>query len=209
MTHHEIALPSVIRPGSGRVAQLATGLVLYGVSIALMLAGGLGVDSWDVLHQGLSERTGIPFGWLVNAVGLAVLAVWIPLRQKPGVGTVANALVVGFVADAALAVLPQPSFFPWQLLMLLAGISMNGLATGLYIGAGLGPGPRDGLMTGLASRTGQSIRLVRTLIEVMVLGAGWGLGGPVGLGTLLYAISIGPISQVAIQLFAIPETAHE
>ena len=209
MTHHEIALPSVIRPGSGRVAQLGTGLVLYGVSIALMLAGGLGVDSWDVLHQGLSERTGIPFGWLVNTVGLAVLAAWIPLRQRPGVGTVANALVVGFVADAALAVLPQPSFFPWQLLMLLAGIAMNGLATGLYIGAGLGPGPRDGLMTGLASRTGQSIRLVRTLIELMVLGAGWGLGGPVGLGTLLYAISIGPISQVAIQLFAIPETAHE
>jgi len=198
-----------MRPGAGRVAQLGTGLVLYGISIALMLSGGLGVDSWDVLHQGLAQRTGISVGLLINAVSLVVLVAWIPLRQRPGVGTVANALMVGVVADAALAVVPQPSSFPWQLLMLLAGIAMNGLATGLYIGAGLGPGPRDGLMTGLAARTGLSIRLVRTLIELMVLGAGWGLGGPIGLGTLLYAISIGPISQVTIQLFAIPETAHE
>ena len=157
------------------------------------------------MHQGLSQRTGISFGWVVNGVSLLVLLAWIPLRQRPGLGTVANALVVGLVADAALAVLPQPEPLPWQLLMLATGIITNGIATGLYIGAGLGPGPRDGLMTGLAARTGRSIRLVRTLIELSVLAAGWLLGGPVGLGTLLYAVSIGPIVQISINRFSQPE----
>lgn len=189
---------------SRRVAQLGAGLVLYGVSIAAMLSAGLGVDSWDVLHQGLSERTGISFGWVVNGVSVLVLLAWIPLRQRPGAGTVANALVVGLVADLALTVLPRPEPLPWQLLMLAAGIIANGMATGLYIGAGLGPGPRDGLMTGLAARTGRSIRLVRTLIELSVLSAGWLLGGPVGLGTLLYALSIGPIAQLSIARFSEP-----
>lgn len=188
-----------------RVTQLGAGLVLYGISIATMLSAGLGVDSWDVFHQGLSQRTGVSFGWVVNGVSVLVLLAWIPLRQRPGPGTVANALVVGLVADAALTVLPRPEPLPWQLLMLVAGIIANGIATGLYIGAGLGPGPRDGLMTGLAARTGRSIRLVRTLIELSVLAAGWLLGGPVGLGTLLYAVSIGPIAQVSIARFAQPE----
>lgn len=188
-----------------RVTQLGAGLVLYGISIATMLSAGLGVDSWDVFHQGLSQRTGVSFGWVVNGVSVLVLLAWIPLRQRPGPGTVANALVVGLVADAALAVLPRPEPLAWQLLMLVAGIIANGIATGLYIGAGLGPGPRDGLMTGLAARTGRSIRLVRTLIELSVLAAGWLLGGPVGLGTLLYAVSIGPIAQVSIARFAQPE----
>jgi uncharacterized membrane protein YczE len=189
---------------SRRVAQLGAGLVLYGVSIAAMLSAGLGVDSWDVLHQGLSERTGISFGWVVNGVSVLVLLAWIPLRQRPGPGTVANALVVGLVADLALTVLSRPEPLPWQLLMLAAGIIANGMATGLYIGAGLGPGPRDGLMTGLAARTGRSIRLVRTLIELSVLSAGWLLGGPVGLGTVLYAVSIGPIAQFSIGRFSQP-----
>lgn len=207
MMCHATVFSCLARPRSGRLIQLGIGLVLYGMSIALMLAAGLGVDSWDVLHQGLAERTGISFGWVVNGVSLAVLVAWIPLRQRPGVGTVANALMVGVVADFALAALPQPVFFPWQLLMLLAGIGLNGLATGLYIGAGLGPGPRDGLMTGLSASTGRSIRLVRTLIEVIVLAAGWVLGGPIGLGTLLYALLIGPTSQIAIARFSIPEVA--
>lgn len=185
-----------------RVTQLGAGLVLYGVSIAAMLTAGLGVDSWDVFHQGLSQRTGVPFGWVVNGVSVLVLLAWIPLRQRPGPGTVANALVVGLVADAALSVLPRPEQLPLQLLMLAAGIVANGIATGLYIGAGLGPGPRDGLMTGLAARTGRSIRLVRTLIELSVLVAGWLLGGPVGLGTVLYAVSIGPIAQFSIARFS-------
>lgn len=185
-----------------RGTQLGFGLVLFGISIAAMLSAGLGVDSWDVFHQGLSQRTGISFGWVVNGVSVLVLLAWIPLRQRPGAGTVANALVVGLVADAALNVLPRPEPLPWQLLMLTAGIIANGVATGLYIGAGLGPGPRDGLMTGLAARTGRSIRLVRTLIELSVLAAGWLLGGPVGVGTLLYAVSIGPIAQISISWFS-------
>lgn len=205
MTYHETLSPRVTWPRPRRLSQLAVGLTLYGVSIALMLAADLGVDSWDVLHQGLAEKTGVSFGWLVNGVSLVVLAAWIPLRQRPGVGTVANALVVGLVADATLTILPAGRNLAGQLVMLGAGIVINGIATGVYIGAGLGPGPRDGLMTGLAARTGHSIRLVRTVIEMSVLLAGWILGGPVGVGTLLYAISIGPISQFAISRFSIAE----
>lgn len=202
MTHPEIVAPGRQLLGIGRLPQLVLGLLLYGVSIALMLSAGLGVDSWDVFHQGLAGHLGLTFGWVVNGVSLVVLAGWIPLRQRPGVGTVANAIVVGLVADAALAVLPQPRWLPWQLTLLALGIGVNGLATGLYIGAGLGPGPRDGLMTGLAARTGRSIRSMRTVIELVVLSAGWALGGPVGMGTLLYALSIGPLSQVAIARFS-------
>lgn len=192
-------------PGVRRLTQLGLGLVLYGVSIALMLSAGLGVDSWDVFHQGLAGHVDLSFGWVVNGVSLVVLMGWIPLRQRPGLGTVTNALVVGMVADAALAVVPHPRWLPWQLLLLLVGIGVNGLATGLYIGAGLGPGPRDGLMTGLSTRTGASIRLVRTVIELVVLAAGWALGGPLGFGTILYAVAIGPLSQIAIGRFATAE----
>jgi uncharacterized membrane protein YczE len=202
MMCHETAPARSTWTARRRVTQLGFGLVLFGISIAAMLSAGLGVDSWDVFHQGISQRTGISFGWVVNGVSVLVLLAWIPLRQRPGAGTVANALVVGLVADAALNVLPRPEPLPWQLLMLTAGIIANGVATGLYIGAGLGPGPRDGLMTGLAARTGRSIRLVRTLIELSVLAAGWLLGGPVGVGTLLYAVSIGPIAQISISWFS-------
>jgi len=182
-----------------RLVRLGAGLVLYGISIAVMLRAGLGVDSWDVLHQGLARATGVGFGWVVVAVSVLVLLIWIPLRQRPGVGTLANAVVVGLVADLALKLLAPARGIAAQLLVLSAGIVANGVATGLYIGAGLGPGPRDGLMTGLAARTRHSIRSVRTLIELSVLAVGWALGGQVGLGTLLYAGSIGPLSQYFIQ----------
>jgi uncharacterized membrane protein YczE len=187
-------------PISGaRLGRLAAGLVLYGISIALMLRAGLGVDSWDVLHQGLALATGVPFGRVVIAVSVMVLVLWVPLRQRPGVGTLANAVVVGLVADSALGVLNPARGIGAQLLVLSVGIVANGVATGLYIGAGLGPGPRDGLMTGLAARTRRSIRSVRTLIEISVLAVGWAFGGQVGLGTLLYAGVIGPLSQYFIQ----------
>lgn len=186
-----------------RVRRLAAGLVLYGVSIALMLKAGLGVDSWDVFHQGIAESVGITLGWVINGVSLAVLVLWLPLRQRLGTGTVANALVVGIVADLALSVLTPPELLLGRAAMLTTGIVLNGAATGLYIGAGLGPGPRDGLMTGLAAKTGRSLRLVRTGIELAVLLAGWILGGPVGIGTLLYAISIGPLVQFFLPRFAV------
>lgn len=187
-------LPSIMQ----RLARLGSGLILYGISIALLVRAGLGVDSWDVLHQGLARSTGLPFGWTVTGVSVLVLLLWVPLRQRPGLGTLANALVVGFVADLALDVLEPARGLAAQLVVLGLGILVNGVATGLYIGAGLGPGPRDGLMTGLAAHTGRSIRLVRTFIEVTVLAAGWMLGGQVGLGTVLYAGSIGPLSQYFI-----------
>ena len=180
-----------------RLVNLYAGLVLFGVSMALMLVSGLGLGPWDVLHQGLGERTGLPIGWIVAGVGALVLLLWVPLRQRPGLGTVSNVVVVGLAVDASLAVLPQPRHLVARLAFLVVGVVANGAATGLYIGAGLGPGPRDGLMTGLAGR-GHSVRLVRTVIELSVLAVGWLLGGTVGLGTVLYAVGIGPLAQYFI-----------
>ena len=177
--------------------------MLFGASIALMLAGGLGLAPWDVLHQGLSERSGLRVGWVVIAVGAAVLLLWIPLRQRPGVGTVSNVVVVGLAVDATLALLPAPDTLSGRVAYLLAGVVANGAATGLYIGARLGPGPRDGLMTGLAER-GWSLRLARTAIELSVLATGWLLGGSVGVGTLLYAVSIGPLAHFFIPRLTVP-----
>lgn len=184
-----------------RVFNLGVGLVLFGVSIGLMLSAGLGVPAWDVLHQGLALRSGMTFGWTVVGVSIAALVIWIPLRQRPGVGTLANAIVVGMSADLTLLILPPVGEPAAQAALLVVGVFTNGVATGLYIGAGLGPGPRDGLMTGLAERTSRSMRLVRTLIEVTVLALGWALGGPVGVGTVLYAFAIGPLSQQFIATF--------
>ncbi len=175
-----------------RLLNLYSGLVLFGLSIALMVHSGLGLNPWDVFHQGLAERTGWRFGLVVIGVSAIVLLLWIPLRERPGVGTVSNVIVIGLAVDGALAVLPEPDQPAVRAGFLVAGIVLNGLATGLYIGAGLGPGPRDGLMTGLARR-GHSIRVVRTSIELFVLAAGWLLGGTVGIGTVLYAVSIGPL----------------
>jgi uncharacterized membrane protein YczE len=180
-----------------RLAQLIVGLVLYGASDALLVLGGLGLDPWDVLHQGLARRTGIPIGTWTIIVGAAVLLMWIPLRQRPGVGTACNVVVIGTVIDLVLALVPAPHALPLRWASLLVGVALNGVATACYIGAGLGPGPRDGLMTGIARR-GHSLRLVRTSIELSVLAAGWLLGGTVGIGTVLYAVSIGPLVHLLL-----------
>jgi len=180
-----------------RLVQLMAGLVLYGVSDALLVLGGLGLDPWDVLHQGLARRTGIPIGTWTIIAGAAVLLLWIPLRQRPGVGTASNVIVIGTVIDLVLAVVPAPHALPLRGASLLAGVALNGVATACYIGAGLGPGPRDGLMTGIARR-GHSLRVVRTSIELSVLAAGWLLGGTVGIGTVLYAVSIGPLVHLLL-----------
>lgn len=178
-----------------RVLQLMAGLTLYGVSMAMMIRSTLGVDPWDVFHAGVASRVPLTFGQVTIVTGALVLLLWWPLRQWPGLGTIANVFVIGLAADAGLALISAPAGLPAQLVLLVVGIVLNGVAGGLYIGSQLGPGPRDGLMTGLARRTGLSIRLVRTLLEVTVLVIGWTLGGPVGLGTVLYAVSIGPLVQ--------------
>lgn len=188
-----------------RLVRLALGLVLFGVSIAFMLAAGVGVDSWDVFHQGVALLTNMSFGLIAVATSVGVLVVWIPLRQRPGLGTVANAVVVGPVVDLTLRYVATPAQLHGQIAMLVFGVVLNGVATGLYIGAGLGPGPRDGLMTGLALRTGRSIGSVRTAIELLVLSVGWALGGPIGFGTILYAVSIGPLAQFFIARLTLEE----
>ncbi len=187
-----------------RLAQLYAGLVLYGASMALQIRAGLGLDPWDVLHQGVADRTGLSFGTVVILTGALVLLAWIPLRQRPGVGTVSNVVVIGVAVDATLAVLPPAGPAPVAVAMLLAGVGLNGVAGGAYIGAGLGPGPRDGLMTGLVRRTGRSVRVVRTTIEVTVLAAGAALGGTVGVGTLVYAFSIGPLVHALLPRLTVP-----
>ena len=185
-----------------RLFNLFAGLILFGVSIALMLSAELGVDPWDVLHQGVARQTGIPFGTVVILTSLLVLVLWIPLRQRPGFGTMANAVIVGLAAGATLAVLPDLDTLAPRFAFLAGGILLNGVATGLYIGARLGPGPRDGLMTGLAAR-GLPLGPARTAIEVGVLAIGWGLGGQVGIGTLVYAVLIGPLAQFFIAAFTV------
>jgi uncharacterized membrane protein YczE len=184
-----------------RLMQLLVGQVAYGASIALQVRARLGLDPWDVLHQGLARRTGLAIGTWTILVGAAVLLLWIPLRQRPGVGTVCNVVVIGLAVNAVLGVLRAPEAIGLRWVYLVSGIVLCGLATGAYIGAGLGPGPRDGLMVGLARR-GRSIRLVRTAIELSVLLAGFLLGGTIGVGTLLFALCIGPIAHVTIPLFA-------
>lgn len=187
-----------------RLLQLFAGLVLYGASLAFLLRAGLGLAPWDVLHQGIAERTGFTVGSMVIAVSFVVLLLWIPLRQRPGFGTLANAILVGVFLDLTMLVLDDVSTWFWRVTLLLAGVGLNALATALYIGAMLGPGPRDGLMTGLVRRTGRSVRLVRTSIEVGVLAVGWLLGGTVGIGTLLYAVGIGPIVHVLLPRLTVP-----
>lgn len=187
-----------------RVTQLLLGLVLYGISMAMMVRSGLGLDPWDVFHYGVAAGLPLSFGTVVILTGAVVLLLWVPLRQRPGLGTVANVVVIGLVTDAALAVLVEPASLPVRGGLLVGGVVLNALATGLYIGSQLGPGPRDGLMTGLVRRTGWSVRLVRTSIELSVVAVGWLLGGVVGVGTVVYAVSIGPLVQAVLPVVVVP-----
>jgi uncharacterized membrane protein YczE len=180
-----------------RLVRLYTGLAGFGISVALFVRARLGLDPWDVLHQGIARHLGIQIGWVVIAVSALVLLAWIPLRQRPGLGTISNLVLVGLVANVTLDVLPTAHGLVLRITLLTAAIALNAVATALYVGAGLGPGPRDGLMTGLAAR-GHSIRVVRTGIEVTVLAAGWLLGGSVGAGTLAYAVLIGPLVHILL-----------
>lgn len=186
-----------------RLVQLVVGLFFCGTSLALMIRSGLGVTPWDVLHVGMIRHVPLSFGTMTILVSAAVLLLWIPLRQRPGLGTIANAILIGVFADLALVVLPPIETLPVRVPLLVFAVVLNGAALALYIGAQLGPGPRDGLMMGLARVSGRSIRLVRTIIEVTVVVVGFALGGPVGLGTALYAISIGPLIQAMLPRFTV------
>nr|WP_222117308.1 hypothetical protein [Cellulomonas sp. SLBN-39] len=184
------------------------GLVLYAASIALVVRAGLGAMPWDVLTQGVVRQSGWSFGAVTVATSLVVVACWVPLRQRPGVGTLANIVVIGVLVDPFLALVGQlPETLPVvaRAALLVAGVAGNGLATALYVGASLGPGPRDGLMTGLVARTGWPVRLVRGGIEVAVVTVGWLLGGTVGVGTLVYALAIGPLVHVLLPRLTVPE----
>lgn len=190
-----------------RIAQLLSGLFLYGFAIAMMLRGALGASPWDVLSQGVVLRSGLGFGIVTIVIGGLVLLAWIPIRQKPGVGTVLNVLLIGPFIEVGLWMLPTPDTLLAQILLLAGGLAMLAIATGLYIGARFGPGPRDGLMTGIHRRTGLPIWVARTSIEVTVLAIGWLLGGTVGLGTLAFALLIGPMVGVTLPLFRVPQAA--
>jgi uncharacterized membrane protein YczE len=195
------------QPGR-RVALLLAGLALYGWSLALLVVADLGVSPWDVFHQGVARQLDVRLGLVLIATSFVVLLAWIPIRERPGIGTIANAVLVGVAVDIALRVLPDVEAWASRFAFLAAGVVLNGVATGMYIGAGLGPGPRDGLMTGIARR-GHSIRVVRTSLEVGVLSVGWLLGGTVGIGTVVYALAIGPLAHVFIPVFGRLTTPRE
>ena len=178
--------------------------MLFGVSMALLVRSRLGNMPWDVLHQGLVRQVGGTIGQWSIAVGALVLLLWIPLRERPGLGTLSNVVLVGASVDATLAVLPVAGPVPARVAFMAAGIVLNAIATALYVGAHLGPGPRDGLMTGFVRRTGASVRLVKTLIEVTVVLAGWAMGGTLGVGTAIFVLTIGPLVQVFLHRLAVP-----
>ena len=187
-----------------RIVQLLVGLFLYGLSIALMVRGAIGVAPWDVLTLGIQNQTSWEFGIITNLIGLVVLLFWIPIKQKPGIGTVLNVLLVGPSAQVGLWMLPETDDLLVRILLFAGGLALLSIATGLYIGARFGPGPRDGLMTGIHARTGWKIWIVRTAIEVVVLSIGWLLGGNVGLGTLAFALLIGPMVHRTIPFLMVP-----
>ncbi|MEV5509955.1 YczE/YyaS/YitT family protein [Streptomyces orinoci] len=190
-----------------RLVHLYAGLALFGFSVALQLRAALGLSSWDVFHQGVARRTGLSMGTVVILASLVVLLLWIPLRERPGAGTVSNVLLVGLGIDLTLRLLPEAQALAVRIPLLLTGIVLNGLATALYISARMGPGPRDGLMTGLCRRTGRPTRWVRTGIELVVLAVGWLLGGSLGVGTVLYALAIGPLIQLFQRMITVPGAA--
>ncbi|MFE6403837.1 membrane protein YczE [Streptomyces alboflavus] len=185
-----------------RLPQLLIGLALYGLSIGVMVRAGLGVSPWSVLNQGVERHTPLSFGTVSAVVGALVLLLWIPLRQRPRFGTGANVIVVAYASDLGLWLVPADLGLGTRIGLLVVGILANGLSVAVYVGARFGPGPRDGLMTGLAALTGRSIRFVRTLIEVAVLAVGWLLGGSVGVGTVLYALAMGPVTQYFLPRWA-------
>lgn len=187
-----------------RLGALFVGLTGFGISIAMLIRAGLGAMPWDVLQVAIAERTGFTVGTVIIVVSLLVLAAWIPLRQHPGIGTLANAVWVGIAADLALAVLHAPDALAVRIALLLGGIVLNAVSSALYIGAQLGPGPRDGLMTGVNRRWGLPIGRVRLGVEVTVIALGWLLGGPIGVGTVLYAVGIGPLVQRVLPFLTIP-----
>ncbi|MFT4298057.1 MAG: hypothetical protein QM597_00225 [Aeromicrobium sp.] len=184
----------------GRLLRLLVGLWLYGATMALLVEGGLGLSPWDVFHEGVATRVPLTFGQVVIVTGAVVMLLWIPLRQRPGLGTILNVIVTGVAVDVTLAWLPTPDDLGVRAAFLALGVVGNGLAGALYIGASLGTGPRDGLWEGLVWRTGGSIRIVRTALEVVILGIGFALGGTVGIGTLAYAVAIGPLVQFFLGL---------
>jgi uncharacterized membrane protein YczE len=187
-----------------RIIQLFVGLFAYGIAISLMVQAGIGVAPWDVLTQGISHQTGLEFGLLTNIIGLGVLLCWIPIRQRPGFGTLANVLLIGPSAQLGLWILPKQHLLGFQILFYVIGLVLLALATGLYIGARMGPGPRDGLMTGIHARTGWKLWIVRTAIEITVLLIGWALGGNFGPGTIAFALLIGPMVGFAIPRLRVP-----
>ena len=186
-----------------RLPQLFIGLFLYGVSLAMMVRGVLGLAPWDVLHSGFVRHVPMTLGQAVILFSFVVLVLWIPLREMPGLGTISNAVVVGLSADATLAVLSEPEALWGRIALMIGGVLLCGLASALYIGAQLGRGPRDGLMTGLSRRTGLSLRLVRTALEVAVVAIGLLLGGVLGIGTVVYALAIGPLTQLMLPWFTV------
>ncbi|WP_240969391.1 hypothetical protein [Streptomyces sp. HNM0575] len=187
-----------------RLVQLYAGLLLYGASIGLMVRSGLGLPPWDVLHQGLARLTGLSIGTVSIIAGALVLLLWLPMRQRPGLGTVSNVVLVGLAMDGTIWLAPAPQALALRIPLVAVAVVLNGVATGLYISARFGPGPRDGLMTGLHQVTGRSVRLVRTAIEAAVLVSGLLLGGTAGAGTVVYALAIGPLSQLFLRVFAVP-----
>ncbi|WP_443068881.1 membrane protein YczE [Streptomyces sp. NBC_01361] len=205
MTDHPAPPLTYVRFGERplrRLPQLFTGLALYGFSMAVMVRAALGLSPWSVLNEGLEKHTSLSFGTLTAVVGVSVLLLWIPLRQRPTFGTAANIVVIALSSDLGLALVPKGLGLPERVGLLLAGIFANALSIAVYVGARFGPGPRDGLMTGMSALTGRSIRMVRTFIEIAVLAAGWLLGGGVGLGTVLYALAVGPVTQFFLPWFA-------
>ena len=186
-----------------RLVQLYVSLVVYGVSMAMMIRSGLGNMPWDVLHQGLAERLGLPFGVVIVIVSALVLLAWWPLHERPGLGTISNVAVISVVIDPALAIIPETGDLAARVALAVTGVVLNGAATAAYIGVHFGPGPRDGLMTGLVRVTGASVRLVRTAIEVSVVVTGFLLGGTLGAITVLYALAIGPLTQLFLPLLSV------
>lgn len=205
MCHSDRVPPNPVRRAR-RWTQLTLGLALFGLSIAMMVRAKLGLPPWDVLHQGVASRTPLSFGTVVVAFSLLVMLGWIPLRQRPGPGTLANAIAVGLVADGGLWLIPEVNHIAPRIALMIGGIALCGWATGLYVGAGLGPGPRDGLMTGLAAR-GIPIGAARLVIELSALGIGWALGGTIGLGTVAFAVLVGPVVHWSLPRLRLDGTA--